>query len=728
MAVVVVTFTGTRISEAESDADGGTWDKFGSTQTPTDEVDWPYQLGTNSQAISNQASGGEDGVDVDTLTAGTIAFSTGPKAVLCQVALTTFGLLDTTIHGGMKYYVGSSASAHYIFYLFGSKRGYEPAAGGWSLQLIDPNEAAYRAEVVGSPDLSVVDYFGVQATTTEMVKSDNIGHDSLSFLSIGEGLMIVGGTGSDTPATFRNATDEDGGTVANRWGVSVDPGDGVNVVRGWIILGNGSTAGCKARSDGEDVFFAETLTGAGFTGLLIDLGHADGDVIKANGSLKGRGRGFPKDIIHTIDDVDATNEVITLDTSMSWRDLDYVLYSDEGGTDSIGLTDTNSYWIAWDATNSGWAFYTTRDNAATDTSRVGLTAGSTGENHSFLLTPDTRPDITVTGTNGVQGVLRGEAIDNIRNITLNSKGKLDACAITNVEKITQASGAIEDNSISLATTDLGEALVIASALSGITGNAFTHSRGHAISRAMTTGETLDGNSFSDYGPPHIIFDTEDDVDGTNDEIDYVGHGYATGDGIYYNDKGGTETIGLTDLALYFVRAVTADSMSFHLTPEAAVAGTGKVNLTASGVGNGEDHHLYSADAAILVENGATAVTLTITNANSPSIRSTGSGIVTVSNDVTLTITVEDVDKDPIQNAQTSIYLLDPPYTQLMNEDTTVLGVASASYNYTTPTDIKWRVRKSETTDNPRYFARSGTGQITDSGFTLSVTLEVNPFI
>lgn len=115
------------------------------------------------------------------------------------------------------------------------------------------------------------------------------------------------------------------------------------------------------------------------------------------------------------------------------------------------------------------------------------------------------------------------------------------------------------------------------------------------------------------------------------------------------------------------------------------------------------------------------------NASSYEVTSTG-GTVTINTTVTLKITVIDQAKDAIQNAQTSIYLLDSPYTELMNEDTTALGVAEESYNYTTNTDIKWRVRKSATTDNPRYFARSGTGQITDGGFTLSVTLEVNPFV
>ena len=346
------------------------------------------------------------------------------------------------------------------------------------------------------------------------------------------------------------------------------------------------------------------------------------------------------------------------------------------------------------------------------------------ENHSFTKVNDTRADYTVSGTAGLGANSVGTSIDNFRNITLTSKGGLSGCKITKPDLITQGSGTIDECVISGATTDLGEALVTSSGLSGITDTDFTHSRGHAISRTMTSGETLDGCTFNGYGPAHIIFDTENDVDGTNDEIDYVGHGYTTGDGVYYNDKGGSETIGLTDLALYYVRAVSADIMSFHLTPEAAVAGTGKINLTASTAGNGEDHHLYSADAAILIANGATAVTLTITNAASPSIRSTGTGIVTISNDVTLTVTVIDEDGNAIVSAQTAIYKQSDD-TELMNQDTIAGGIAQATYNFDAVTPVYIRVRKSST-GTTRYENARASGTITADGLNSTITMTVEP--
>ena len=102
--------------------------------------------------------------------------------------------------------------------------------------------------------------------------------------------------------------------------------------------------------------------------------------------------------------------------------------------------------------------------------------------------------------------------------------------------------------------------------------------------------------------------------------------------------------------------------------------------------------------------------------------------VTVSIDpVDINIVVQNQAKVKIQDAQVGVFLLDSPFTQLMNEDTAAgTGLATESYGGSLPVDIKWRVRKSEDTDDPRYVARSGTGQITSNGFNLTVTLVEQP--
>ena len=107
----------------------------------------------------------------------------------------------------------------------------------------------------------------------------------------------------------------------------------------------------------------------------------------------------------------------------------------------------------------------------------------------------------------------------------------------------------------------------------------------------------------------------------------------------------------------------------------------------------------------------------------------GITVTVVVQPVTLTVNVQDKDDlTPIQDAQTSIQLLDSPFTQLMNEDTTAGGVATESYSGSTPVDVVVKVRKSEDTDNPRYLPESQIAEITSSGLTLTISLEQSPFL
>lgn len=95
----------------------------------------------------------------------------------------------------------------------------------------------------------------------------------------------------------------------------------------------------------------------------------------------------------------------------------------------------------------------------------------------------------------------------------------------------------------------------------------------------------------------------------------------------------------------------------------------------------------------------------------------------------LTVTVQDKSTLALlQNVQTSIYLKDSPFTELMNEDTNASGVASETYTGTVPVDVVVKARKSEDTDSPRYFGESQLSEITTSGLTLTISLEQNPFI
>jgi len=496
MATVSVAFDGTRMSEAESITDGGNWYLWGTTSKPSVEVDFVYQLGSSSAAISRKVSAATGGVEFNATTAVDYTSATAVRAVLALVNVTTYGLIDTTVHKGADYNIGSSPTAYYGYYLYGSFNSYPPK-GGWQIVMIDPNEVEYRDATTGTPVLTTVDYYGWWADITGSVKAENIVHDAICYLAKEQGLTLTRGDSTDPDGVWQDFVDFDEGTVGNRYGVVVTS-EGVLNVTGWLTIGDSSGTNATVFYDtGKVIVFREQLVSAGFSGLKVYQGNASDDVDIVDTFIQSKGRGFAKDLFDTSADIDATNDVITLAWD-HWRDLDYFTYSKEGGTDTTGLTDANEYWVLWDSTNSGWAFYSSRANAAADTSRINLSAG-TGESHSFSKVNDTRADLTISGTSGLGADITGCTIDNLRNITLTSAGTLERCKITNCEQITQASGFITDCTISLATTDDGEAFIVSNgSLANISGNDFTHSDGHAIEITATGTYNFNGNTFSGY--------------------------------------------------------------------------------------------------------------------------------------------------------------------------------------------------------------------------------------
>ena len=85
------------------------------------------------------------------------------------------------------------------------------------------------------------------------------------------------------------------------------------------------------------------------------------------------------------------------------------------------------------------------------------------------------------------------------------------------------------------------------------------------------------------------FDASDDeVDGTNNEVDIVAHGFLTGDAVTYSVNGtGAAVGGLTTTNEYFVRAVTVDAIALYLMSvgrDAAYTDTSRISLTAPGTG------------------------------------------------------------------------------------------------------------------------------------------------
>ena len=260
-----VTFEGTRISTADSDADGGTWDKWGATQSPTQETDFVLQ---GILAQSNKISATTGGIDFDATIP--IDYVTTPSTVLAKVLITTTKLIDITVPNGATYQVGSGPGDYYDYYIFGSAEDY-PLDKSWLTLPIDPNVVAYRDATIGTPDLTIVDYYGWWVDITGSAKAENIVHDALDFVVNGSGLILTGGGGASPDTTFLDFVLEDEDIDTNRWRLAqrTDGSDQVlTAVAVWTI---GSVATTIFTDSSRTIKWPGGRVDTGFMGLKIDV-------------------------------------------------------------------------------------------------------------------------------------------------------------------------------------------------------------------------------------------------------------------------------------------------------------------------------------------------------------------------------------------------------------------------------------------------------------------------
>jgi hypothetical protein len=138
--------------------------------------------------------------------------------------------------------------------------------------------------------------------------------------------------------------------------------------------------------------------------------------------------------------------------------------------------------------------------------------------------------------------------------------------------------------------------------------------------------------------------------------------------------------------------------------------------------------LYSGNTNDVYNSSGSPIT--ITKAGTPiSDPSTYEGVdsfstVTFQASITITITVQDADTDPIINVQTAIYKISDR-TQIMNEDTASDGTAIELYTGSAPVDVEIRCRKASS-GSIKYKNFSTLATLSGSVFDLLVTLVEDP--
>ena len=159
---------------------------------------------------------------------------------------------------------------------------------------------------------------------------------------------------------------------------------------------------------------------------------------------------------------------------------------------------------------------------------------------------------------------------------------------------------------------------------------------------------------------------------------------------------------------------TLEDMTFSTETAADHA----IKITAAGTYTFNDltYSGFTHDLDVTASSGT--VTINVAGGDTPTYTSAGATVV-INNNVNITITCKDSDGAAIENVRVAVYKTSDD-SELMNELTTALGVATESFNYVSSTAIYWRARKSST--GTRYFPAKGTGTITSSGFSAEVTM------
>lgn len=137
-----------------------------------------------------------------------------------------------------------------------------------------------------------------------------------------------------------------------------------------------------------------------------------------------------------------------------------------------------------------------------------------------------------------------------------------------------------------------------------------------------------------------------------------------------------------------------------------------------------DDLLFSGNTKDVLNSSGNAITITKTDASNPT--TSEGAAVTFSGSVTITVTVKDTDGIVIQDVQTAVYKT-ADRTELMNEDTNALGVATEAYTGATPVEVEVRCRKGSHPGTKYKNFSSVQNVVAGSGLSLAVTLEEDAY-
>ena len=262
MAVVTVTWNGTRIDAADS---GSSTANIGGGAGAGAEPDIVYQgSGATPEEISRKIGASAGGFAITPGAATDISTATGTyQTFVMKYNAANSAALETLATPGMQARLGS-ASGVYAQYDFGGSDAY-PEKGGFIFLCADPNITGYHTATVGSPSYTAFDYFGIVGDFTATSKSENLVH---SAVDVGDGYTITGGGGADPTAQFSDISAFNS-TLANRHGFffALEGEEGAYGCYGTLQWGSSATAVDHQDNSASTIFFLDGFYAAGWSGI-----------------------------------------------------------------------------------------------------------------------------------------------------------------------------------------------------------------------------------------------------------------------------------------------------------------------------------------------------------------------------------------------------------------------------------------------------------------------------
>lgn len=775
----------TNITDCETAYASPPWYAIGA-QTPSIEPDF-FAQGSNS--FSRAVSGAVTKGMVYDLGATGLDFSaTGGhynKLIYIWLRSNTPSLMATLANGGLIVRIGSGtppSTDYKDYYVGGNDFLQVSSTTGWMMAVIDPRAPASAS--AGTFNIANIRYFGGAMTTTTTAKGQNFGIDRISY---GRGILRARGTPDSTGGGIREMLNWDWGTLTNRWGILTERA-GIIYCKGKLSIGDAASTNPTNFSTENDVVVWEPTWYRDSNGIIrptvgYDTSGNWNDGRDSSGTPY-YGIEFVGNTTTPAGDttVQFGQKVGTGDTAsgrngpllVGSSQLPTVLSGDDGNVETAkvyGTTFQNFRYLDF-STNAAADEFIGNTLITCGTTRPSTSAQMILRNDTFIdglggayrfferfLNPEASASEALATADPItdwSNVLNGTNLA----VPSSSAGYVQLLAAATQRNVVQVNADVVgaddhyvDAIIRFPTgTSQGTIGVTIRGATGTTENYYFLQLDRPNNQVALIRCDA-GTDTTIAGPTAMTLNAD------TDHLVYIRGSGTTIEG-FVSASGTTTKLSATGQSSYQtnrrvgIRGTTNGSQSANAQPRVSRFGAGPYtdqlgsvkfpattnnntqyctfinNARATTISNAETfsftEHTFSGNIVGLRNQSGGAVIVNATKGSPEASRENeGAGTITVNNTKTLSIKVVDINNNPIQNVQAAIYQSSND-VELMNEDTIADGTATADFNYTEDTPIYYRVRRSSVATGTKYIPVSGSGTIISSGFSVTITMFIDP--